>query len=358
MKLIYVVRRFGPVGGMERYVWETARELNALGHEVKVLCEICLAEKPQGITVHELGSVRSHPRWYALLRFGQKVKAWLTQHPHPDWLIHSHERLGCHHITTYHGQPFATIREKHWSRLISLRAVMHLFMEWRELSVAKRIVPVSQFSRQQLAHYYPAFAHKLTAPVEPGVSSTVPREFRGVLREGGVIGFVGKEWRRKGLPFAAAVVERLRRTRPHLNFLVFGPEPAEVAHLFARWQGGYRLMGWTRQSSVAHFDVLLHPAKAEPYGMVITEAMAARVPVVVSDVCGAAGQVAADAGNVLPLAETIEAWADAVEKQLCRNKAVPLFVRNWTQVAQENEGIYQRLLEQENEEHRLAFHPP
>jgi len=33
MKLIQIVRYYGPVGGMERYVWETAREPVKLGHQ-------------------------------------------------------------------------------------------------------------------------------------------------------------------------------------------------------------------------------------------------------------------------------------------------------------------------------------
>ena len=40
MKILHVVRRYGPVGGMERYVWELTHELRKLGHEVEVLCEL------------------------------------------------------------------------------------------------------------------------------------------------------------------------------------------------------------------------------------------------------------------------------------------------------------------------------
>ncbi|MBI3531258.1 MAG: glycosyltransferase family 4 protein [Burkholderiales bacterium] len=340
MKLIYVVRRFGPVGGMERYVWETACEMRLLGHEVKVLCETCLAEPPHGMAVHTLGTSPARPRWKALWRFANKVAQWLEAHPHPGWLVHSHERLGCHHITTYHGQPFATVFEKHWSRWLSLRVAMQLYMEWRELARAQWIVPVSQLNRQQLAHYYPKFAHKLTQPIEPGVAGNAHRMPHSVPGDGGVIGFVGKEWQRKGLEFAVAVVERLRRWRPHLIFMVLGPVAAEVQPLFTHWQEGYELMGWALPD-YARFDVLLHPAKAEPYGMVIAEAMAAQVPVVVSNHCGAAAHVKPDAGAVLALTDPVDAWAEAIEQQLGRHTLVPSFVRTWRQVAQAYETLYQ-----------------
>ncbi|OGS93141.1 MAG: glycosyl transferase family 1 [Gallionellales bacterium RBG_16_56_9] len=384
MKVLHVVRRYGPVGGMERYVWELTRELRKLGHEVEVLCEVCLAEKPNGhdrnvapddetcharfplpnplpqagegangslrefhvndIAVHELGRIAWRPRWLSLLRFGWRAARWLKKHPHPDWLIHSHERINVHHVTTFHGPPFAGVFEKPFWRLLSIRVLMQLYLERRELTGPHCIVPNSQVISNQLAHYYPQLAGKLTVPVVPGVQPGKLRAQRTAPAGGGVIGFVGKEWQRKGLPLAAEIVARLRRIRPELELWVVGPQPEEIRHLFAGWRGGYRLLGWSGQSYYAEFDVLLHPAKAEPYGMVVSEAMAAKVPVVVSDVCGAAAQVAPDAGAVLPLSASLEAWASAVEEQLRRSTPVPQFERSWHEAAREYEKIYQACL--------------
>lgn len=343
-KLLHVVRRYGPVGGMERYVWELTRELAALGHRVEVVCERCHAEMTPGIVVHELGEIAPRPRWLALLRFGRRAARWLAENPHPGWLVHSHERLDMHQVTTFHGPPFATVRDMPWWRKLSLRVAMQFYLERRELAAARRIVPNSQFIRRQLAHYYPEFACKLTEPVVPGVAVAQARATRDVPRDGGVISFVGREWQRKGLPRAVEIARQLRRTRPNLQLWVVGPAEAEVQHLFAGWQGGYRLLGWSDQAHYAEFDALLHPARAEPYGMVISEAMAAGVPVVVSDVCGAAAQVAPDAGTVLPLDAPLETWADAVEEQLRRSGPVPQFVRGWREVAREYETIYREIL--------------
>jgi len=345
MKILHVVRRYGPVGGMERYVWELTRELRNLGHEVEVLCEVCLAEKPADIAVYELGRIAQRPRWLSLLRFGQRVEQWLAHHPHPGWLIHSHERVGVHHVTTFHGPPFANVFEKPFWRLLSLRVFMQLYLERRELTRPFRIVPNSQTISRQLAHYYPQLAGKLSIPVVPGVQPGAVRAWRTVPADGGTIGFVGKEWQRKGLPLAVEIVARLRRTRPELELRIVGPQPEEIRHLFAGWQGGYRLLGWREQSCFAEFDLLLHPARAEPYGMVISEAMAACVPVVVSDVCGAAAQVTPDAGAAVPLDAPVERWADEIEKQLCRSTAPPQFARGWDDVAREYETIYRNIFE-------------
>jgi UDP-glucose:(heptosyl)LPS alpha-1,3-glucosyltransferase len=326
---------------MERYVWELTLQLQQLGHQVIVICERCHFEKPNGITVIELGEVAKRPRWAAAMRFDRRVVKWLAANPQTaGTIIHSHERISSHHITTFHGPPFATVFEKPWWKRISLRVAMQLFLERRELSAARYIVPNSKFIKEQLTHYYPELASKLTEPIVPGVTAGLLREPRNVARDGGVIGFVGKEWQRKGLPFAVAVVKKLRLKRPNLQFIVIGPIPSDVQHLFADWHGGYELKGWSDQAHYSEFDVLLHPAKAEPYGMVISEAMAAKVPVVISDVCGAAVHVTNDAGVVLSLSEPMVAWVDAVEWQLCRNSAIPQFEHGWKEVAKEYEVTY------------------
>ena len=344
MKIIHIVRHYGPVGGMERYVWETTRELARLGHQVQVLCEQSMTENPPNIAVHELGRMAPRPRWLGYWRFSRRVQTWLNAHAQPGWLVHSHERTGVHDITTFHGPPFAAVRDLPWWKRISIRVVAQLWLERRELRVAKKIVPNSAIIAKQLAHYYPEYAHKLTAPIVPGVLPGVVRVPRAVPADGGIVGFVGREWQRKGLPLAVKIVAELRKTRPQLELWVVGPNEKEVVHLFKGWQGGYRLLGWrTDNTHFENIDVPLHPAKAEPYGMVISEAMAARVPVAVSDACGAAAQVSAGAGAVVQLDAPIEQWKRAVAAQLDRTDAIPAFVRGWDAVAREYENIYAHL---------------
>jgi UDP-glucose:(heptosyl)LPS alpha-1,3-glucosyltransferase len=356
LQLLHVVRRYGPVGGMERYAWELTLQLQKLGYGITVVCERCHVDKPAGITVIELGEVTPRPRWLAALRFNWRLARWLAANPQPGRLIHSHERISSHDITTFHGPPFATCFEKPWWRLISLRVVMQLFQERRELTTARLIVPNSQIIKQQLAHYYPELAHKLTDPIVPGVASGVIREQRNVPGDGGVIGFVGKEWKRKGLPLAVAAIEQLRRTRPNLKLVVIGPVVADVQHLFVDWQCCFKLLGWSEQVPYAEFDILLHPAKAEPYGMVISEAMAAKVPVIISEVCGAAVHVTSAAGAVLSLDAPIHAWVNALERQLNRTGPVPQFEHGWREVAQEYEKLYRAFLTAKNSYPMLCDH--
>lgn len=338
LHLLHVVRRYGPVGGMERYVWELTLQLQKLGHHVIVLCERCHANKPEGIAVIELGEIAKRPRWLAALRFDRRVKQWLAGNPQPGCLIHSHERISSHDITTFHSPPFANVMDKPWWKIISLRVAMKLFLERRELYKARSIVPNSQFIKQQLTHYYPEYVYKLTEPISPGVVTGALRMPHTIATDGGVIGFVGKEWKRKGLVKAIAVVKQLRVSRPNLKFVIVGPEPTDIQHLFADFQDGYVLKGWCKETDYTEFDVLLHPAKAEPYGMVISEAMAAKVPVVISDVCGSAVHVTSTAGQVISHNAPIDDWVDALQLQLTRTDPVPQFERSWRKVAHEYEN--------------------
>jgi len=177
-----------------------------------------------------------------------------------------------------------------------------------------------------------------------GVVPGVMRAARTVPQDGGIIGFVGREWQRKGLPLAVEVAAALRKQRPKLELWVVGPEPREVEHLFRDWQGGYKLLGWRSDDRyLSELDLLLHPAKAEPYGMVVSEAMAARIPVVVSDACGAMAQVTTGRGRVLGLGAPLQEWLEAVEGELMRSEPVPGFIRGWDAVANEYEAIYANL---------------
>lgn len=341
MKSLQIVRRFGPVGGMERYVWELALSLRDLGIPVTVVCQRCFVEKPKGIQIIELGETIERPRWIAALIFSHRVSKWFKLNPQKDTVVHSHERVNVHHVTTMHGPPFANVLNKPWWKRVSLRVATHLFLERRELSVPQKIVPNSLIIKDQLGLYYPELAAKLTSPVVPGVIPGVLRKSRDVPADGGVIGFVGKEWKRKGLPFAVDVVKELRHLRPNLQFIVIGVDPTSHAKkLFDDFKGCFELCGWSKEARYAEFDVLLHPALAEPYGMVITESMAAKVPVVISDLCGAKQEVTSDAGEVLSLDLTAKQWALAVDRQLSRTTEPPAFSRSWEAVARESLEIY------------------
>lgn len=344
LRILHVVRRYGPVGGMERYVWELSHELHGMGQHITIICEQCLETPTAGIQVIALGTVRPKPRWLALLRFGARVQTWLKQHKAGFDLIHSHERTAVHHVTTFHAPPFANVLKKPFWKRWSVRVKMQLYLEKRELQTARCIIPNSTFIARELAHYYPSQAEKMTSPIAPGVQAVSARPFSAVTKEGGIVGFVGKEWKRKGLPLAVEIVAELKKKRPLLQFIVVGPDKKDIASVLQPLGDSAHSAGWQAQPDYSHFDVLLHPASHEPYGMVIAEAMAAGVAVVISDQCGAAAHVQTGAGSVLPLSAPLPLWVQALEQALTRNTPVPEFSRPWQQVAVEHLTLYRAML--------------
>jgi len=357
--VVHVVRRYGPVGGMERYVWEATRALAARGARVEVVCEALHAPAPEGIAVHQIGEIAPRPRWLSLLRFSRRAAAWLAAHPHDTSgsadsgarsavrLVHSHERMGVHHVTTFHGPPFATIRDRGWWRRVSLRVAAQLWLERRELCGPQvcAVVPNSPMIRSQLEHWFPCIGARMAAPIAPAVTAGPSRPARTVPIDGGVIGFVGQEWKRKGLDIALEVVAALQVRRPGLKLLVVGPDPAAIRDRLAAAGVRAECPGWIDSAGCfPQMDLLLHPARSEPYGMAVGEAMAARVPVVISDRCGIAGSVSTDAGCVLGLDAGVQAWVQACEQQLARQTSPAGFSRSWDTVAAEHETLYARIL--------------
>ncbi|RMI17063.1 MAG: glycosyltransferase [Calditrichaeota bacterium] len=340
-RILHIVRRYGRVGGMESYVWELTHALSSRGARIDVLCEQASEMPGADIRVHQLGTSFKKPGWLSALRFSRKVEQWLSKRPYA--LVHSHERTACHNVVTFHGPPFARIRQRPaWQRQ-SLRIHASLWLEHSMLLAPgiRAIVPNSTLIRELLLASYPQAQGKLTAPIPPGVIPPPPRPQRHLPPEGGTIGFIGREWKRKGLDLAINIVERMREIRPKIELFVLGPEPSAIEHLFRRWKGGYRLLGdcdarpWFKK-----LDLVLHPARMEPFGMALTEALAARVPVVASEQCGARDAVLPE--RVLPLNAPIQLWAERALEAL-GNPQQP-YERTWDQVAIEHLALYQKLI--------------
>jgi len=197
---------------------------------------------------------------------------------------------------------------------------------------------------QQLAHDYPEITDKLTHPIVPGVTPCHLRASKIIPHDAGVIGFIGKEWKRKGLHQVADILGEIVKKRPNIRLRLAGMEASDVQGLFHGLNMDIQYLGRVNPASFyQQLDVLLHPAIQEPYGMVITEALSAAVPVVVSDVCGAACEVNDACGAIVGLNAPIQAWMDAIETQLTRKEAIQPYQRSWKDVALEHIQVYQTI---------------
>ena len=141
--------------------------------------------------------------------------------------------------------------------------------ERRAIDAAERVIAISPMVRLELAHWYGRA--DATVVINPIIAAPGPdvAERRGAV-------FVGHAFWRKGLDRALAALPA------GMPLTVVGadrgrPRPG-VSYVGAQDAAPF----------IAGAEILLHPARYEPYGNVVAEAVAAGTPVVVSDATGAA----------------------------------------------------------------------
>ncbi len=351
LQIIQIVRNWGPVGGMESYVWHISHELAKKNSLITVICEQShKAPDHENIKVIAIGQLKQKPRWLMYRRFAKKVDDVIHNLGTKNYVIHSHERSISHDITTFHSMPFATIKDKGWWKRLSIRALSYLRMEAQELGIETKkgllkdlkIIPVSSVIAKAIQQYYPKAQSNIQSPITPGVIQNPKRPNKPVPHDSGTIGFIGKEWARKGFEKFIEIASQLNATRPNLKLLVLGPEKNQVMHLCASYPGKISFLGW--QASANYYqelDLLIHPASSEAYGMVITEAMASHLPVLVSSACGAASDVSPQHGSVLDLEDSLDNWVTQANHWLDHASNMPGYERPWSQVADEYLAHYQ-----------------
>ena len=340
---VHIVKRYGPVGGMERYVWELTHALQALDQPVTVICEKAYQDAATGIDVIELGETPPKPRWLSMVRFSSRVSRYFQQHPQlREKVIHSHERSAEHHVTTFHGPPIKD-RKASWADYLSPRIQTWLYLEKRELlgNKVQAVLPNSSLIATQLEAFYPEVKTHIQAPAYPGVS---PHFFQLKRKNSGdsTVGFIGKEWKRKGLDLAIAYFKGALKVQPDIQFLVAGPDPEEIKHLFVDLpESSYTLAGWMQtETFMQSIDLLLHPARKEPFGMVIAEANAVGVRCLISDQCGIAPLISTELGDILSLEDSIAQWQSAILSALSNQASATPLGLTWDKLAKQHLQLY------------------
>jgi len=346
---MHIVRTFGPVGGMERYVYETVRALAGRGHQVTVMCRS--AQETGGDTPAVGRIILNTPPasrgWQDRLHFARAVSSTFAASSHSrDYdIIHSHENTTVQDVSTEHGPcTLAGLRRRPW-KFADFSALRNLALERAKFFCPSLVGVVSCSSRveRSIVTAYPLLGGKLRAVIPPADSYIHPLGQR--TSPGFVLGFIGADWRRKGLPKALEIFRLLHAADPRWTMVIAGVEAAKLPEkLVRRLPPGAALAGRVEpESFFSSIDVLLHPASDEPFGMVVGEALSAGVPAVVSDRCGCTGHLSADGLQVLSLGSELGEWGRACVEARA-SQARLLSARTWAEVAAQHEILYARLL--------------
>jgi glycosyltransferase involved in cell wall biosynthesis len=155
----------------------------------------------------------------------------------------------------------------------------------------------------------------------------VPAETaRGPVDGRFVVGVLGNVTRRKGTDVFVAAAELVRRELPQAEFRIVGPCPdgperpwAEAVVARATASGMRHGVTSDPFSELADWDVLALPSRSEPFGLVLTEAMAIGLPVVATRIDGPREIVTPETGLLVDV-DDARGLADAI-LELARDPA-------------------------------------
>ncbi len=147
---------------------------------------------------------------------------------------------------------------------------------------SNRLVAMSQAVERELSQFLPS--SKLTV-IRPGLAAgTPPAAVRG---SGPLIGFVGAFSKRKGVLNLVDAAPAVLARQPRARFILLGMDCGTLADVRDRimalgLESAFEILPFRPDPSevFATMDLLVVPSTAEPFGLVILEAMAAAKPVV------------------------------------------------------------------------------
>lgn len=373
MRIAIINRIFARTGGgAESYAVAIAQEL-AGRHEVHVFAQESNEPVP-GVSYHRVPCLGRKPRWLNQLVFAW-ASWWQTRKGFD--VVHSHENTWHGQVQTIHVRPlrYNLLHDKRgWRRAwawfqvwTSPRLATYVWLEGTRFALqrGRSIVATSEMLRQECEQAYPGSRERLSV-ITPGtaaqretMSRTMARRRLDLPLEQPLLLFVANDYRRKGLD---ALLQALKQLPPDVQLAVAGKPGAAASYLEQVRELGL--------ASRVHFlgpqddlmpayraaDCLVHPTLEDTYAMVVLEAMAHDLPVVVSGPahCGISrelhdGQEALllhDPRNSADIARLARAVLDDVHlaNRLRRQGLGFAQARSWERATLEYEALYRQAL--------------
>lgn len=388
MKILVLSWEYPPkvIGGLARAVADLSEAMAADGHDVRVISSNYpdgeISEVREKVIVERVTSHHPEPlnfldsvfyfnfqvieRAMQLLADGWQ---WDVVHAH-DWLVGHAAKVLKHSVQK---PMIATIHATEWGRNNGLHNDLQRHIsdvEWWLTYEAYAVICCSYYMCSELQRIFQVPQDKLFV-IPNGVKANLFKDvvpdleaFRNnhAHNQEKIVYYVGRLVHEKGVQVLLDAVPKILARVPNTKFIIAGkgPNEKELQHRAAELGIASRVhfTGFIddleRNSLYKVADVAVFPSLYEPFGIVALEGMAARTPVVVSDVGGFAeiikhgeNGLTSYAGNSQSLADNIVAMLESPEfaKKL-RDRAYDDVITKyqWSMIADETLKIYDQVL--------------
>lgn len=376
LKIAVLNRIFSPTGGgAERYSIALVEQL-AARHEIHVFAQQIDHHWP-GVIYHKVSQVLKRPRWINQLWY-TTATWWVTRQGFD--IVHSHENTWHGQVQTVHVLPIkhnlfqgrtGVARMLRWLKVLtSPRLLVYLWLERARYAAKpeRRLVVTSSALLRVMAETHPHTAPMLRL-LTPGVAAVLgqaspsgkdrARHILSLPPNVPCILLVANDYRKKGL---ATLLDALAKLDDDTIVAVVG----NIAHaqgfkaqvkslgLHAR----VFFLGALKDVTPAYLaaDVLAHPTLQDSFAMVVLEAMAHGLPVVVSNEahCGIAGLlthgenalILNNPRDVDELAANLRAVLQNPQQRERLSQGAVAFAQlhQWADIAREQEAMYFRIV--------------
>lgn len=385
------------VGGIARHVEEIAWALAKQGVEVHVVtCEFpgaAAEEVYKGVHVHRVApysptdnfihwvhqlNAAMRDRADALLREWTAGKQPMRKRgPDKGIVIHAHDWLAHFSATAlkyqYKLPMVATIHATEYGRNNGIHNDIQRYingMEWELAYESWRTIVCSDYMRGEVAHALGVpwdkmdvipngvHAEKFDFDFPPAEAAQFRARFAGPDER--LIFFVGRMVREKGAHVLLEALPRVRARYPNAKLVIVGGGVRDhLVHLASQLGISQQVFftGFVPDDDLLRLykviDVACFPSLYEPFGIVALEAMAANVPVVVSDAGGLKEVIEHDVSGTLTYAGDPNSLAWGIQHVLhdplharwmadnANRRVQDLF--NWDRIATMTRGTYERV---------------
>jgi UDP-glucose:(heptosyl)LPS alpha-1,3-glucosyltransferase len=368
-----VIPQYGRIGGAENMAFQLCERLTAM-FDIHVF-----ARKwdpgPSRVTFHKVPMIH-FPRWLQPISFAGFARRKIDDMAFD--LVHSHERIFRMDLMTFHGIPHRTwihdMRQKSLSGFD--RATCWTEKKGIENPALKMILPVSTLVKRELFKHYTISEDRVSV-VHPGVSierfsclnarscRERIRAHHGLSASDVVICFVGMNFEIKRLDLTLQGIAGMKQNGsppPLPKLLIVGKGDSGPYLKMAKELGiGDQVVfaGITDEVEAYYLasDLFVMPSRMDTFGLVVLEAMAAGLPVVISPNVGAADLVThGNSGFILPENPTAPDMTVSLirlmnpELRRSMGEAAGQVAGNhdWDKVASKMAGIYRTLISRRN----------